>query len=292
MRTNDFACLILTHGRAGNVKTYDTLKRMGYTGRIVLVIDNEDEQEDKYRKIYGSENIYVFDKQKYLDLSDVADAGGTRKVILPARNACFDIANDLGLQYFLELDDDYLGFYHRYEENGSLKSNKLKEGQLDRIFDEYCDFLETSGALTVCFSQAGDFVGGLGSNVWKRRISRKAMNAFFCKTLRPFKFFGRLNDDVTTYVLYGTRGELMFTIADIMLTQPITQANAGGATDAYLKLGTYTKSFYSVIHAPSCVKISAMGWHDYRIHHNVIWNNCTPMIVNQKHQKPRALVNL
>ena len=39
---SDFAAFILTHGRAGSVITDKTLRKCGYTGPIVYVIDNED----------------------------------------------------------------------------------------------------------------------------------------------------------------------------------------------------------------------------------------------------------
>ena len=287
MKTNDFACLILTHGRADNVKTYETLRKYGYTGKIYLVVDDEDEQIDRYKELYGNQ-VFVFNKQKYFELSDLADVDKTRSVVLPARNACFDIANDLNLQYFLELDDDYSIFMLRYEKNGQLKRADLPP--LDNIFDMYIEFLDASGAITVSFSQGGDFIGGVGSRVWKHRITRKAMNAFFCKTLRPFQFYGRLNEDCTMYVHLGQQGKLIFTIADVSLVQGTTQANKGGLTEAYLKMGTYRKSFYTVMYAPSCVKIGVMGNNDYRIHHSVAWDYTTPKIIHQKHQKQRTLV--
>lgn len=282
MRTNDFACLILTHGRADNVRTYKALRDHGYTGKIYLVVDDEDDQIGRYKDLYGDQ-VYVFNKQEYFEKSDLADTDETRSIVLPARNACFDIANELKLQYFLELDDDYNSFMFRYEEDGKLR--KAAFPSLDKIFDIYLEFLETSGAITVAFAQGGDFIGGTGSSMWQNRIMRKAMNAFFCKTLRPFQFYGRLNEDVTMYVLLGQQGKLIFTIADIMLNQGETQQNKGGLTDAYLKLGTYRKSFYSILYAPSAVKIGVVGNNDYRIHHQVSWNYVTPKIIHQKWKK-------
>ena len=35
---DDFAAFILTHGRADNVITYNTLRKQGYTGKIILLI--------------------------------------------------------------------------------------------------------------------------------------------------------------------------------------------------------------------------------------------------------------
>lgn len=55
------------------------------------------------------------------------------------------------------------------------------------------------------------------------------------------------------------RGEIMFQLPILCLHQMQTQKNAGGMTETYLESGTYLKSFYSVMYAPSCVKLNTMG---------------------------------
>lgn len=62
MKHKSFVVFILTHGRASNVKTLKTLRKAGYTGKAVLVIDNEDEMEEDYKRIYGKDNVYVLIK--------------------------------------------------------------------------------------------------------------------------------------------------------------------------------------------------------------------------------------
>ena len=42
---DDFCAFILTHGRPYKVHTYQTLRKAGYTGKIYIVIDNEDKTE-------------------------------------------------------------------------------------------------------------------------------------------------------------------------------------------------------------------------------------------------------
>lgn len=111
------------------------------------------------------------------------------------------------------------------------------------------------------------------------------MNAFFCKTDRPFKFFGRINEDVNAYVKLGSEGKLFMTLTAIGLVQTETQQSAGGLTDAYLELGTYVKSFYSVMYCPSCVRVGAMGNKDYRLHHQISWRNAVPKILDEKWRK-------
>lgn len=140
-------------------------------------------------------------------------------------------------------------------------------------------------AMAVCFAQGGDFLGGVSTGIWKKKIVRKGMNAFFGKTSRPFEFLGRINEDVNTYTTMGNRGELILTPADFMLHQKATQTNPGGMTTAYLESGTFLKSFYSVIFAPQAVKIKTMGQTARRIHHSIKWDAVAPMILNERYRR-------
>ena len=283
MKTKKFAVLILSHGRADNVITIKTLRSGGYTGDIYIIIDNEDEQVEKYRKILDVKDVIIFDKEEEMKYTDTADNFKDHRLVVYARNKCHDIAKKLGLKYFLELDDDYTGFGIRYADGEQLKRAPINN--LDLLFDYFIGFLESSKALTVAFAQGGDYIGGVGSRVWKEKLSRKAMNCFFCKTDRPFKFSGSTNEDVNAYITYGNKGQLMFTVADICMDQLQTQSNEGGLTDIYLDNGTYVKSFYSVIHQPQCAKISTMGNKFKRMHHKILWDKCTPKILNEKYKK-------
>ena len=279
----NFAVFILSNGRPNNVITLNTLKKCGYTGEWYIVIDNEDKTADEYYKKFGEERVIMFDKLQIAQTFDTADTFNDRKTIVYARNACFDIANKLGIKYFLELDDDYTGFMHRYIEGQQLRSKITT--RLDDIFKMMIDFLNHTGALTVAFVQGGDLIGGLDNNNFHKKILRKAMNSFFCDVDKPFKFLGRVNEDVNTYTLLGQQGKLIMSISEFMLNQKQTQSNAGGMTSTYLDNGTYVKSFYSVMYSPSCVKVAAMGDKHMRMHHQVKWECCTPKILSQKYKK-------
>lgn len=283
---NDFAVFILSHGRPDNVITLNTLKKANYTGKWYIVIDNEDDKADKYYKKYGTDKVIMFDKLEISKKFDTADMSQERRTVVYARNACFEIAEKLGLTYFLELDDDYNGFSYRKEIDGLL-TQRVNVKQADKMFELMIDFLEKTQALTVAFGQGGDYVGGLNSGLYKVQVKRKAMNTFFCTTKRPFKFVGRINEDTNTYVLYGSRGHLFLTIRDVMIKQLETQSNKGGMTDVYLNSGTYLKSFYTVMMCPSCVKISRMGntSTSKRIHHRIDWNSAVPKIISERYKK-------
>lgn len=283
MMRDDFAVMILTHGRADRVYTLSSLRKGGYTGKVFLVLDNEDDQHDEYVSRYGQERIVVFDKEAQMRKCDTMDTFGKKGVILFARNACFEIAKELGLRYFLELDDDYTSFDMRFPKNGKLSAKPCRD--LDRLFTAMIGFLEDSGALTVALSQGGDYIGGLKGKYYGKMLTRKAMNTFFCRTDRPIGFIGTINEDVNTYTTYGSRGERIFSVTQAAIVQKETQSNAGGMTGVYLDNGTYLKSFYTVMTMPSCVSIAMMGSSHRRIHHNVSWVNCVPMILNEKYRK-------
>ena len=281
---NDCVAFILTRGRPEKVYTIQALKNAGYTGKIVLVIDNEDKKAEEYYRIYGHENVEMFDKLKKSTEFDTIDRGADRRSIVYARNACFDIADKLGYKYFLELDDDYTNFRQRFvKENGECASWYLKD--FDAVVDCMIEFLETSGALTVAFAQTGDFIGGSGSKVFKDKLARKAMNSFFCKTENRFDFIGRINEDVNTYVNLGSKGHLFFTVSDMSLDQTQTQANSGGMTELYLNAGTYVKSFFTVISNPSSVKLYTVGSRHKRIHHSINWEHAVPKIISGSYKK-------
>lgn len=281
MRT-DFAVFILSHGRADNVITWATLDKCGYTGKRYIIIDDEDDQESIYRARYG-EAVIQFCKADAAKKCDTMDCSKERNIVLFARNECHRIAKELGLTYFLALDDDYTDFQYRWVNDRKLLVKRIED--MDGLCDEMIQFLETSGAVTVALAQGGDFIGGADNMRLEQGLLRKAMNSFFCKTDRPFEFLGRINEDTNAYVLLGSRGKLFFTITRAMLTQVQTQKQSGGLTDTYLDHGTYVKSFYSVICMPSAVVVNVMGANHKRMHHRVQWANCVPEILSERWKK-------
>jgi hypothetical protein len=280
---NNFAAFILTHGRPDNVYTFDTLRKHGYTGKIFIIIDNEDNTANQYINKFGNENVIIFDKLEISKTFDEADNFENRKTIIYARNACFKIAEDLNIKYFIQLDDDYTEFYFRLFINKAIVKPTIN---LDLIFDKFIKYYKSINAKSICFSQGGDYIGGLDNGKEIYRFSkRKAMNTFICSTDRQFKFLGRINEDVNTYTYYQSIGNLFLTIPFCSITQKQTQKTSGGMTEIYLLSGTYIKSFYSIIFQPSAVKIKIMNASHKRIHHSINWNNSVPCIISDKYKK-------
>jgi len=286
MKTKDFAAFILTHGRSDRVHTYNSLKKAGYSGKIYIIIDNEDKTADDYYKRFGDQ-VIMFDKKATASTFDEGDNFEDRRTIVYARNACFKIAEELGIKYFIELDDDYTIFAYKYDNNDTFKQNGIKS--IDKIFDILISYLKLIAAKSIAFIQNGDLIGG-GDNSHLRNNDypfkkRKAMNTFICMTERPFKFIGRINEDVNTYTRQGSIGDIFMTIPRISINQITTQNNSGGMTDVYLDSGTYIKSFYTVMYHPSGTRIKMMGETHRRLHHSIKWMNTVPIILDESYKK-------
>jgi hypothetical protein len=71
------------------------------------------------------------------------------------------------------------------------------------------------------------------------------------------------------------------------LNQAQTQTNPGGMSELYIDNGTYVKSFYSVMHAPSCVKVALLKAFNQsgRIHHKINWHHTAPKILSEDCKK-------
>ena len=281
MKNKDFAAFILTHGRPDNVITYKSLLKSGYTGKIYIIIDNEDKTAKQYYKNFG-DKVIMFDKLAISKTFDQADNFDDRRAIVYARNACFDIANDLGLKYFIQLDDDYYEFNYKYEADLTYRQHRIKN--IDSIFDIMLQYYKSINVKSIAMAQCGDFIGG-DNEVKKLKLKRKCMNTFICSTERPFQFLGRINEDVNTYTNYQSKGSVFLTIYNLAINQLSTQSNDGGMTDIYMDSGTYIKSFYSVMFQPSSVLIRPMGVINRRLHHSVKWKNTVPVILNEEHKK-------
>lgn len=285
---SDFAVFILTHRRANNVITYRTLRKHGYTGRIVLLVDDQDPQQDEYKRLYGNE-VVIFDKEEAARHTDSGDNFGKLNSVIYARNASYGVAQELGLSYFMQMDDDYTTFRFTINHLGEYITRQPSIKSLDRSISYSIDFMESSGFDCVCFSQGGDFIGGEGSGIYQRfakgEIPRKAMNSFIFRADTDIRFIGKMNDDVNTYIRLGSMGKLFGTLVPLRLEQKDTQSQEGGLTDMYLDAGTYVKSFYSVMFMPSAVTIKPMGNVHKRLHHQIKWNNVAPKIVSEKWRK-------
>lgn len=263
----------------------DTLRRQGYTGRWYMILDDEDEQAPEYIRRFGKDHIIIFSKREVYERIDTMDNFHEHRAIVYARNEAYRIAADLGVTYFLMLDDDYTIFQYRFLDGDKLRGISPIGEPLEQIFEAMIQFLEDTGARIVALAQGGDMLGGARSPRFFATFLRKCMNTMFCKIDRPIQFSGTMNEDITTYTTLGGRGELFFTFTHFQIVQKETQSLSGGMMDLYQESGTYVKSFYSVMSMPSAVKVSMMYSKHSRIHSKIDWGSCVPKIIHERWRK-------
>jgi hypothetical protein len=279
---NDFVVFILTHGRPRKQETIKRLLSSGYTGEYYYVIDNEDSTADEYRELYG-DKVVQFDKSEVAKTFDEGDNFSDRRAIAYARNACYDIARSLGKKYFLELDDDYTLFRYMIRDDMSFPRGEYAIKSLDKVFDLVVDFYESTPASVLAFAQGGDYL----TSQTDLKHMRKCMNTMFCSVDRQVEFLARMNEDVCTYTTHGNRGILFMTIPFCSVNQIATQSNPGGITELYKAVGTYVKSFYSVMYCPSSVTVQLLKQSHERLHHRIDWKSTVPKIVPERYKKTR-----
>jgi len=285
---DDFCVLILTHGRPNNVLTIRALKEAGYTGPVLFVVDDKDKTIPEYQRKFGKDRVLVFSKDEVAKTTDQGDNFLSQTAITYARNVSFRLAKEAGYRYFIQLDDDYMAFYWRFDDEARYGHWRIRD--IDVLFNGLVGFLAATPFLSVAISQGGDHIAGALS---KKTVGtrRKAMNSFVCDAQRPFQFSGKMNEDVNTYTALQRRGGAFLTFMAAQVNQKMSQLGEGGMSGIYADAGTYVKSFYSVMYAPSCVVVAPLKGNarsvdqkdpGSRIHHRVYWNHAAPKIVPER----------
>lgn len=282
---DDFAIFIMSYNRPENVASLGSLKKSGYTGRWYIIIGDDDPKVAEYKATYG-EKVVVFSKQEYVQKTDRMGLDIT-KVICFARNACFDIAESVGVKFFQQFDDDYSGYYIAYDENMQYVNTRHRVKSYDTTAENLISFFEgmPDKCLAVSFSQGGDFIGGHSENNWGLSKVRKCMNSWLCATDRRFSFSGCMNEDVSAYTSLQAKGYFFINIMQYRLQQPVTQSSSGGMSAIYKQYGTHAKSFLTVIQNPSFTKIAVITNNHQRLHHRIDWRQCASKIVRQTNKK-------
>ena len=96
----------LSYNRFDRVKTFNTLKKQGYTGDIYIVIGTDDKELDKYFKKF-KDRVLVFNKDDYdwVDLGDnIIDDKVKKFLILAAyRHVKFDFRSIA--EFYVQVDE-------------------------------------------------------------------------------------------------------------------------------------------------------------------------------------------
>lgn len=285
MMNNSFAVIVNSHGRS-DFPAYNTLRKSGYTGKIFITIDDEDDSVNEYISKYGKETVHLFHKDNdgEYDVGDNFDS--PMGVVVFARNEAWKCAKEHGVEFFFVMDDDLQSVNFRYTQEDSLKSKKAYD--LDECFDALCDFMHDNDRVyCMGFGLSNDYIGGFQrfeENFGKKRL---IMNGYLCCTQRHFPFNGRICEDSIVSIDQAVKGNLFLNCTQIMTVYDIWMPNKehgnGGMQDTYKKMSSYAMRNYALMRHPSCVKIKSVdGGFDTGIEQR----HAYPCVVSGRYRKP------
>ena len=244
-----FAIFILTNGRPNHQYTLEFLRK-SFNGDVFLLCDNEDSTLKDYQKNYG-DKVLVFDKNEWVSKSDPMDNFQSKKSVLYARNAVFEIAKDMGYDYFAMVDDDVTGLSFRYEKDGKLVGKPVKD--FDKVSSSILEAMDNTGTDFFSFGLDKIYIGGLANGQYQKKIIDKVYCFVFCKTEQQHFYKGIMNEDEIHNILSMSVGTLVKTTTLIQIqTKPIGRDSVGGNAETYNENGyySYVRNFYPIIAFP------------------------------------------
>lgn len=276
---DDFAVFILTHGRAKQQKTLETLSKCGYSGKWFLIIDDEDEQKNIYHERYV-QHVIEFSKREIEGMFDTMTNAKEYRSVVYARNAVYDIAKRLGIRFAFTFDDDITDLQFRVVKDNKLKGFKIHH--IERLFASMVDYMDSAKLAILGFSQAGAYVGGAKSKKYQEGCQRNLSQAFMVNAENPVFFRGVFNEDLHACLDCAVQGRTALATMLVSITSPERMSNAGGNFDLYKDNSTYQRDFYSKMVYPSVV---SFGEKKQEIKMLIKSSAFAPMILNERYKK-------
>ena len=251
----NYAVFICTHGRAYTQTTWKVLRECGYTGHIVLVTDNEDDNK-AYQDFIENEHDeflyhHIFDKSVSIRCEDSGTNNPIRNTHLYAWNACEDCAIEWHYDYAIIVDDDLTGFRYRYEEDGHLKSQTITKN-MDKLFEAYIDYMENSNISALSVADARNYIGG------KAKYGRNMNTLVFRKVRDRIEWKSEMYEEMVTSLLAQQTGKFIFQPTFFQYeTKTMAKDVKGGMEEIYNSKSIFNRSAYAVMYHPSCVSFDA-----------------------------------
>lgn len=244
-----FAIFILTNGRPNHQYTLEFLRK-SFKGDVFLICDNEDKTLKEYQNNYG-EQVIVFDKNEWVSKSDPMDNFQSKNSVLYARNAVFEIAKDMGYEYFVMVDDDVTGLSFRYEKDGKLVGKPVKN--FNKVSSVILETMDNTGTDFFSFGVDKIYLGGLANNQYQKKIIDKVYCFIFCRTEQQHFYKGIMNEDEINNLLSMSVGKLAKSLTVIQIQyKPMGPENIGGNAETYKEndMYSYVRNFYPIIAFP------------------------------------------
>lgn len=225
---------IKTHGRPDKQLTYHTLRDAGYTGKIVFVLDNEDDTFHQYFELAEKDDnaiVYSFNKDKIMQCTDSGALHPKRAVNLYAWNACEQYVQKFRVEdFYIMADDDILRFRYRYLEDGHLKSLPITHN-LDKVFECITDYMYSSNIAAVSTGiPQMYFSTDLNETLWKYRVVYQFV---FRNPKFSMNWVSEYEEDIITSINMSKEGKYVTCLPIIQHDAVALGKASGGMKDMY-----------------------------------------------------------
>lgn len=275
----DFAVFICTHGRPTAQHTLKALRTAGYSGKIYLVVDDEDPTVDGLRVVsqeYAAE-ILMFNKHLFISRSDTGTNEIHNKCILYAKNFCEQVALEKNLTAFVIADDDIVGFRFRYKNEGHLRSARVYS-TLDGIFSLLVEYMLSTDMLALGMGYPQMYFNS-DEDISKHRIPYQFV---FRNVSKKVEWMSWFQEDIVTAIYYNSIGELLLSLPIVQLMVMSCDGEDGGMKSEYVSNPSIKRAMQQFVYLPSMFKIK---WSKQMYKACVQWNNAYPKVLSGRYKK-------
>lgn len=282
-----FAVFILSHNRAERVETFDTLKAAGYTGKLYIVVDDEDPQLDRYRERFDGRKdveLLVFGKEPMMDVADTVYPEKKRSSALYARNFIEQYAVFTGIDVFAMMDDDITSLRFRWVEEGSVKS-QIVSYTMDKVFEFYGQYMLDADIATTSFPFSMFYISGTSGLDKKITESRHTYQIHIRNTNFPVDWVSVINQDTITQLQTMQVGYIWWSIPFLVFDAEPMNSKSGGLKTVYDSIKDFDMAFLAVMSNPSCCKVAYSSGPRSTMQIKEDKHTSYPMIISERYMK-------
>lgn len=273
--------MICTHGRPDKQYTLETLRKSGYTGKVLLIVDDEDDTVDSLMKRYEDDNtsVCVFCKQAYIENVDYGPKL-FRKVILYGKCASERLASALKLDTFVISDDDTKQFRYRFIEDGKLRALPITKN-FDEVADTFIDYLVNADLTALSFGFTSSYLKG--TSVFDPVTTcnnRVAYNFVFRNSKHKVDWRGSYGEDLITACTSSIVGNVWMNMPVIHNDMVVQGKSDGGMTELYKSQDSLELVQCETMYCPTSMKAQ---YYKTRWYGAVQRENTFPKIISSRY---------
>lgn len=275
---SDTVLFIITHQRAEKQLTLEMLKKAKYKGEVRLVVDDKDNEINKYRKKYG-EILLEFNKQELAKNADTHINKFPMGSALFARNVCSLFAQKLGAKYYFICDDDIKCIKYKDSRGNKLQTSTVKD--VDSVLEAFVNYMDKTTICSLGVPPDGAYIGGINDTV-RKGVKWDIANLALCRTDNPVSYKSIMWEDMATLTRDLQVGKIEFSPMLLSQVTPENGAMTGGCKSMYENTSDYSNAFMVLMARPDSVVIkNKEGAYVMRVNKAVLH----PYILGEEYKK-------